>query len=93
MKTMVDHAKQQTGRLKAAMEQWPLLRRAIAFALVLSVYSLGLLVLETLVDNRLLLVLAAVFFLPLVLRVWLELYWLAREELRGRLKRRRSRAN
>lgn len=94
MKTMVDQAKQLAGRLAAVMNEWPLARRAVLFALVLSIYSLGVFVLEALVDNRLFLVLAAVFFLPLVLRVWLELYWQVREELRGlrvRLARRRSR--
>ena len=69
----------------APLKGHPLVARTLVLMLALVAYSAGLLAVDALIANRLALVLVAVFFLPAVLRAWLEVYWVARDILRERL--------
>ena len=89
MRTMIDQARQLAGWWEASIQKWPLLERVLVLALALVVWSAAVLLVELTTDNRILLVLTAVFLLPVVLRTWMEFYWQLRDELRDRVVRRR----
>lgn len=70
----------------APLKRNPLVARTLVLMFALVAYSAGLLAVDAVLDNRLALALVAVFFLPAVLRAWMEVYWAARDILRERLK-------
>lgn len=76
------------AQVRDILERAPLVTRALALMLVLVAYSGGLLAVEALSGgNRLPVLLVAVFFLPAVLRSWLQLYWQVRRDLGEHLSR------
>ena len=91
MRTIVDQAGRFAGWWVASIRKWPLLERFLMLVVALVVWAAAVLLVELSTDNRILLVLTAVFLLPVVLRSWLELYWHLRDELSGSRLARRTR--
>ncbi|GAA5129844.1 hypothetical protein [Alloalcanivorax gelatiniphagus] len=62
----------------------PLLARSLGLILTVALYAGGIAaVLAVSGEARIPALLFGVYFLPAVLRAWLQLYWLVRDDLRG----------
>ena len=78
MKTLFDRIR---GVRDLAHARYPLLCRGAELALVLVLYAAGVLLVERLSSASFPVVLVALYFLPVVLRAWLQFYWKLRDEL------------
>lgn len=90
MTALFDQAQRAWNRALAPVRRWPLLAYTLQLLLALAAYAAGVVAVDTLSgDARMPVLLFLVFFLPGVLRPWLNLYWQVRRDLRG-LRRRRQ---
>jgi len=92
MKTLFDRAIESGVALVAPLKKHLLLYRALGLALALTLYATGILLVDAATDVGFVVVLAALYFLPAVLRAWVLLYWQLRDELGGWRGRRSDRA-
>ena len=87
MKTLFDQIRHLRD---AAHQRYPLLCRGVELLMVLALYSAGVLLVERLSSASFPVVLVALYFLPVLLRAWLQFYWKLRDELAG-LRHRQAR--
>ena len=91
MTQVFDQARLAWNRVADPVRRWPLLHHSLHLTFALAAYVAGILAVDTLTgDARLPVLLFIVFFLPGVLRPWLNLYWQVRRDLRELRRRHRS---
>lgn len=78
MKTLID----RIAALGAPMERYPLVYRAVGLLLVLTLYSAGVLLVDSITHIGFVVMLTALYFLPAVLRAWLLFYWQLRDDVK-----------
>ena len=84
MTAMFDQARLVWNRAIGPVRRWPLLYHSLHLLFALAVYAAGLVAVDLFSgEARMPVLLFLVFFLPGVLRPWLNLYWQARRDLRG----------
>ncbi len=88
MTALFDQAQRAFQRATAPVRRWPLLVCTLHLLFALALYAAGGLAVEGFSgDARMPVLVYLVFFLPGVLRPWLNLYWQVRRDLRA-LRRR-----
>lgn len=92
MTALFDQVRWAWKQAVAPLRRWPLLLATLHLLFALALYGAGGLAVQGLSgDARMPVLVYLVFFLPGVLRPWLNLYWQVRADLRG-LRRRHERA-
>ncbi|ASK35230.1 hypothetical protein [Alloalcanivorax mobilis] len=80
MKTIFRSAKAVTEKTLAPVTARPLLSYSLQLVLAVALYAAGIAVVATASgESRIAVVLFAVYFLPAVLRAWLQVYWRLRD--------------
>jgi len=79
MKALID----RIVALGAPLEKHPLVYRAVGLLVVLTLYSAGVLLIDSVTHIGFLVVLVALYFLPAVLRAWLLFYWQLRDDVKA----------
>lgn len=64
-----------SSKINAYLREKPLAKYVLGFMLALAAYAAGLMLIDSAMDARWPLVAFAVFFLPVLLRAWLLVYW------------------
>lgn len=84
MKAIIRSAEQVIEKALAPVAAHPLLSRTLQLVLAVALYAGGIAALVAVSgEARIPVLLFAVFFLPAVLRAWLQVYWQLRDEVRG----------
>ena len=84
MKAILRSAGEVAENVLAPVTARPLLARTLGLLLTVALYAGGIAaVVAVSGEARIPVLLFAVYFLPAVLRAWLQLYWLVRDDVRG----------
>ena len=84
MKTIFQSANDTFSKIWAPVASHPLLARSLQLVLTLALYAGGAYAVALVSgDARIPLVLYAVYFLPAVLRAWLQFYWRLRDDVKA----------
>jgi hypothetical protein len=79
MKALID----RLVALGAPLKKHPLVYRAVGLLLALTLYSAGVLLVDSITHIGFLVALVALYFLPAVLRAWLLFYWQLRDDMKA----------
>lgn len=84
MKTILRSAGQVSEKALSPLKAQPLLYRALQLVFALAAYAAGVYLVDLAVpEARIPVILFAVYFLPAVLRAWLQFYWQLRGDSRA----------
>lgn len=87
MKTIFRSAKTVAEQVLAPVAARPLLSRSLQLLFAVTLYAAGVWAVDVVAgDSRAVVIVFAVYFLPAVLRAWVQFYWCLRDELKALMR-------